>query len=387
MLSNSAYVQYPLSRKYFSVALVLFLLSYVLLPTAKLANSFYYAFIAVPGLFFLIKERGAGFFSRPLSWAWFAFMLWMLVPASQVYHPQFYKHLLYVFLFVFVVSSLTLKDFFEGPLFARVMFWVACLYIFSSGIYAYASGDYHLGQRVALLYLRLDNVIYASAWMVCSFALASPVWFKQRRFIELSAALVLMLLAIVVVLQTRTALFGVLVLTALWFAYFIRRAPLQGLFSLLAVVAVSVLIVSLVKDQEWFLLMLERGDSYRIELFHIMLGEWQSCGWLLGCGLDFVTSQTLPGGYKIPHPHSIFMALGVYTGIVALVLFLLLMACTLWQAWRQKNPWGLYLICALGMLNFDGSKLIGNPDELWLLVLLPAAMVLGRAPSYRRAYT
>lgn len=385
MLSDSALFSSPLSRKYFSVVLVLFLLSYVLLPTAKLTNSFYYAFVAVPGLIFLFKERGAGFFARPLSWVWLGFMLWMLVPASQVYHPQFYKHLLYVFLFIFVVSSLTIRGLFDGALFARMMFWVACVYIFASGIYSYASGDYQFGQRVALLYMRLDNVIYSSAWLVCSFALASPAWFKQRRFVELSAALLLMLVAIVVVLQTRTALFGVLVLTALWFAYFIRRAPLLGLLSLVTFVAVLGLVVFLVKDQDWFLLLLERGDSYRIELFHIMLGEWQNCGWLLGCGLDFVTAQTLPGGYKIPHPHSIFMALGVYTGLVALALFLLLMACTLWHAWRQKNPWGLYLICALGMLNFDGSKLIGNPDELWLLVLLPAAMVLGRAPSYRPA--
>ncbi|MNL88987.1 hypothetical protein D3C87_2190520 [compost metagenome] len=60
------------------------------------------------------------------------------------------------------------------------------------------------------------------------------------------------------------------------------------------------------------------------------------------------------------------------------------MAVTLWQAWRLRDIWGMYLACALLMLNFDGSLLIGNPDELWPLVLLPAAMILGRGLKTQR---
>ena len=74
-----------------------------------------------------------------------------------------------------------------------------------------------------------------------------------------------------------------------------------------------------------------------------------------------------------------------YTGGVGLVLFIGLMLATLWQAWRLRDAWGMYLACALVMLNFDGSLLIGNPDELWPLVLLPAAMILGRALQAQRA--
>jgi hypothetical protein len=44
----------------------------------------------------------------------------------------------------------------------------------------------------------------------------------------------------------------------------------------------------------------------------------------------------------------------------------------------------MYLACALVMLNFDGSLLIGNPDELWPLVLLPAAMILSRVMRTRQ---
>lgn len=76
--------------------------------------------------------------------------------------------------------------------------------------------------------------------------------------------------------------------------------------------------------------------------------------------------------------------MGLYGGAVALVLFVALMAASLWQAWRVRDAWGMYLACALVMLNFDGSLLIGNPDELWPLVLLPSAMILSRALKARR---
>jgi hypothetical protein len=60
-----------------------------------------------------------------------------------------------------------------------------------------------------------------------------------------------------------------------------------------------------------------------------------------------------------------------------LMIFVTLMLASLYRAWRLRDAWGMFLACALVMLNFDGSLLIGNPDELWPLVLLPAAMVLG----------
>ena len=50
----------------------------------------------------------------------------------------------------------------------------------------------------------------------------------------------------------------------------------------------------------------------------------------------------------------------------------------------MRDGWGWYLAAALVMLNFDGSKLVGNPDELWLLVLLPAVLIYGRVVRERR---
>ncbi|MEG5265441.1 O-antigen ligase domain-containing protein [Pseudomonas sp. JDS28PS106] len=372
-------------QMYFGAALIVFLLSYILNSSAKSTNNLYYVLIALPGLFFLFKHRAAGVLKQPLGVAWAVFMAWFLVPATIAGDFQFYKHILYVSIFVLVVGGLVDNAFFRGAAFIRAQFWTVCLYILSVSIYYWLTGRYEFGQRVELLPARMENVIYSSGWLVCCLALALPAWAHERRWFEAACATVLTLVVAAFVLQTRTALVGAAFLFAVCALYSLRRAPGRSMIVLTVLALVAGLAFWLVKDEQWIHLLLVRGDSFRIDLFRIMTGEWRNCGWLLGCGIDFHTSQTLPGGIPIPHPHSIFVSLGVYMGAVALVLFIVLMAATLWNAVRMREGWGLYLACALVMLNFDGAKLIGNPDELWVLVLLPAAMVLGRVVQDRRA--
>lgn len=372
------------SRSYFAVATIIFLLSYILMDSSKWTNNIFYAFIALPGLVFLIKERGAGLLQQPLAWAWLAFMAWFLVPAAIAGDGQFYKHILYVTLFVFIVAALIEPDQVRNALFVRGMFWILCIYIYGFAAYAYLVGLYGVGERVALLPSRLQNVIYTSIWLLCALALAFPLWLKERRYLEATAAVLLSLFAITFVLQTRTALVGAAFLFGLWAIQSIWKFPKLGLIGLVAGIVVTGLTFWIIHDQAWFVGLLARGDSFRGELFQIMVGEWHNCGWLMGCGVEFKSTQLLGGFMPIQHPHNIFVALGLYTGGVSLALFIVVMAATLLLAWRNRDPWGLFLAGALVMLNFDGSKLVGNPDELWPLVLLPAAVVMGRVVQEKR---
>lgn len=387
MLFNGVNVENRASRRYFGAVTIVFLLSYILMASSKWTNNIFYVLIALPGLVFLVKERGAGLFSQPLVWAWIGFLAWFLVPAAIAGDGQFYKHIAYVGLFVLIVGGLINPELFRSSAFSRSMFWIICLYIYGYAIYGYATGLYAVGARVDLLPARLQNVIYAGIWLFCAMALAMPVWLKERRWIEGVLAIVLSLFAVCFVLQTRTALVGAFVLFGAWAVYMVARFPKAGLLWCLALGVVGLVGIWLVHDAQWFVTLFARGDSSRLDLFRIMTGEWANCGWLLGCGVEFKTAQTLTGGVPIQHPHNMFVAFGLYTGGVSLALFLLVMAVTLWQAWRLRDAWGMYLACALVMLNFDGSKLIGNPDELWPLVLLPAAMVLGRVVQQARRTT
>lgn len=371
-------------QTYFTAVLIVFLLSFILNSSAKITNNLFYALIALPGLFLLIKYRGAGVFARPLSIAWVVFMACFLVPALQVQEFQYYKHIVYVSLFVFAVSGLTDNGVFRRGLFVRGMFWVIGLYILLSSIHSWVTGQFVFGQRVAILPGRMENVIYASGWLVCSLALALPLWAKERRWVEAVCAVLFTLLITAFVVQTRTALVGMAFLFLACTAYSLYRFPLRTVVGLLVLGVVAAAGFWIVKDEQWVALLMVRGDSYRIELFEIMTGEWHRCGWILGCGVDFYTTKTLTGGVPIQHPHNIFVSLGLYTGAASLVMFLVVMAMTLWNALRNADAWGLYLACALLMLNFDGGQLVGNPDELWVLVLLPATMVLGRVVQTHR---
>ncbi|MBI6953503.1 MULTISPECIES: O-antigen ligase domain-containing protein [unclassified Pseudomonas] len=372
------------SRRYFSAALIVFLASFVLMASSKWTNNIFYAFIALPGLVFLVKERGAGLFSDKLGLAWLVFLLWFLVPAAIAGEGQFYKHIVYVTLFVFVVAGLVNHDFMRSWVFARALFWIICLYIFAYALYAYATGLYALGQRVDLLPARMENVIYVSIWLLCALALAMPHWLRRQHWVEAFAAVALSLVAVSFVLQTRTAMLGAAFLFAAWAIWALWRFPRVAGPWLLGFAVLGAVVLWLIKDAGWVHSVIARGDSFRGELFRVMVGEWQNCGWALGCGVEFHTDKLLSGTMPIQHPHNIFVALGLYTGGVSLLLFLVIVVMTLVQAVRLRDPWGMYLACALVMLNFDGSKLIGNPDELWPLVLLPAAMVLGRGLQQRR---
>lgn len=372
------------SGLYFAAALTAFLLSFIVMASSKWTNNIFYAFIALPGLVFLIKQRGAGIFSDKLGLAWLVFLLWFLVPAAIAGASQFYKHIAYVALFVFVVAGVTSQDFFRTDTFARALFWIIALYVFGYAAYAYQTGIFAFGSRVALLPGRMENVIYTSIWLFCALALAMPGWVRNRRWVEALAAVVLSLIAVSFVMQTRTALVGAAFLFTAWAVWGLRRYPRVAGIGLLVCALAGVVTLLLVKDAAWFHLLFARGDSFRSELFRVMVGEWQNCGWLLGCGVEFHTDKLLGGYMPIQHPHNIFVALGLYSGGVSLVLFLVIVVMSLVQAIRLRDPWGLYLACALVMLNFDGSKLVGNPDELWPLVLLPAALVMGRGLQEKR---
>lgn len=364
---------------YFSTLLCVFLLSYVVGWSSKWTNNIFYAFIALPGLVFLIAGHGRKLLKEPLAWGWLVFILWFFVPGVLAGKGQFYKHITYTLLFIFVVAALTAPAFFRSPQFIRSQFWILCLYIYASSIYSWSTGEFEFGSRVDLLPARLQNVIYASIWLFCALALALPLWVKSKRWVEAAAAILLSVVAVSFVLQTRTALVGGALLFGLWVLYGLYLKPKAVGAAVVLGAVVLAAVVWGIHNEAWYQSLWTRGDSYRTELFHVMVGEWQNCGWTLGCGVDFHSSQLLGGWMPIQHPHNIFVALGLYTGAPALLIFVGLMAATLAYAWRLRDAWGMYLACALVMLNFDGSLLIGNPDELWPLVLLPAALILGHA--------
>ena len=360
---------------YFTPALLIFIVSFLLLPTSKMVNNVYYVLLALPALGVLLVRQGRDIHPSPALWLWGALCFWYLLIGVLSADWQYLKHVLYVALFVLLVSQLADPQLLRAPSFARGLFWMLGLYVIGSAIIYWVIGRYALGERVLWLPGRMSGPIYTSMWLACCFALALPAWVTQRRWLELSTALALAVFCMAYVLQSRSGLVGLLALgglVAIWLT--LRRARLL-LWLGLAAILLSGLALLAIREIPEVASLFARADSGRFELWRILVGEWLECGLWLGCGMQHVSEATILHSQPIQHPHNIFLALGLYSGMVSLLIFLALVALVLRRAWLRSDPWGLYLLVALIVLNFDGSKLVGNPDELWLLVLMPIALI------------
>ncbi|MCW8155338.1 O-antigen ligase domain-containing protein [Stutzerimonas stutzeri] len=363
---------------YFTLALLIFIASFLLLPTSKMVNNVYYALLALPALGMLLVRWGKDIRPSPALWLWIALCVWYVLVGALSVDGQYFKHVLYMALFVLLVSQLVDPQPLRTPLFSRGLFWLLGVYVLGSAIVYWLTGRYAPGERVLWLPGRMTGPIYTSMWLACCFALALPTWLSQRRWLELSAAALLAVFCMAYVLQSRSGLVGMLALGALVAGWVVLRRARYLLWLGIAAVLLAGLTLFVMREVPEVARLFARADAGRFELWRILVGEWLECSLWLGCGMQHVTEATLRGGAAIQHPHNIFLALGLYSGLVSLLIFLALMAVVIRRAWQQRDPWGLYLFTALVVLNFDGSKLVGNPDELWLLVLLPMALIVNR---------
>jgi hypothetical protein len=365
-------------QTYFTMSILLFMVSFLLLPTAKMVNNVYYILTALPALLLIVFMRGRTLSITPSTLGWALLLGWFVFVGTLEGDLQFLKHVLYVALFLVVISQFVDPHFFTAPLFSRLLFWSVALYVLSSSVFYWLTGHYAFGERVLWLPARMTGPIYTSMWITSCFALALPTWFSQRRFVELGIGFLIAIFLMGFALQSRSGLAALVVLVAACSILQAIANKKAGLLTFALFVFGIGILWFLTKDVPQIGQLLARGDALRFEIWSTLIGEWNECGVWRGCGLAHQSQHILTGGGGILHPHNIFLALGVYTGLVSLLIFAVLMCLALYQAWRQRNPWGLYLFASLVGLNFDGSMLIGNPDELWLLVLLPAALIIHR---------
>lgn len=363
---------------YFTVALLVFVVSFLTLPTSKMVNNVYYVFLAIPALGYLIINRGRGveLSLGLLLWGGVSFCLALAGILSG--DVRWLKYVLYTVLFVVLVSQFVDPLPFRTPVFARGLFWILGGYVLGSAIVYWVIGRYVPGERVLWLPARMTGPIYTSMWLACCFTLALPAWIEQRRWFELSAAMLLAVFCMAYVLQSRSGLLGMAALGGFIAVGLVLRQVRYILWLGIAAFLSGLLVYWAVLEIPEIARLFARADAGRFELWGVYLSEWVKCGLWLGCGVNPNVDVVLSGGLSIQHPHNIFLALGLYSGLFSLLLFMLMMVVILRHALKMRDPWGGYLLLALIMLNFDGDRFVDNPNELWLLVLLPAALIINR---------
>lgn len=368
-------------EKYFTFSLIGLLSAFVLLPTAKWVANYYYLFVLLPAAVQVLTMRVPSQPLKPLLILWLSFAFWLL--ASGAYGGEFgyFKHWGYLVAFCVVMVSWVEFPRFRTPRFFEACFVTLGAYILLSTFWLWAQGS-PVGERILELPLRLSGPILTSMLLVALLTACLPTWHSKAKAWRIALAFVLVLFCVGFVLQSRSGLVGLVAVTVGYCCYLFMLT--KGWFlRLVVLILVSVTLVSVI----WALgaieslqMLVSRGDSGRLELWSAYLRELGQCGLVWGCGPSFVADiYILDGMLLVQHPHNIFLVALVYHGLLALILLLVLCCATLWHAWRQKNPWGLYLLVSLLMLQFDGNRLVNRPDEIWLLVYLPCMLILAEA--------
>lgn len=372
------------AKQYFSYAVLLFMAAYLLLPTSKMVNNVFYLLIGIPAILYLLQHRELFSPKTHIDYLFVVFLGYCFI-FGVIHDPSFAKYSTYLLLFGLVISRLVDIRLFMHTRFARSLFWGLIAYVLISAVIYALQGDFELGDRIVDLPSRLYGPIFTSILIACSLVLLTPVWIRQRSYAEAGAGVTLALLCVAVILQSRTGLVGIglwATCVCVWLACKYRMAGVA--LSVIILGLAIILVGSLLVESDKLVNLYARSDAGRFEIWQFFIASWSECGLLKGCGLEFEMTRPV-NGQTILHPHSIFITLGVYLGLLPLLLFAALMVALLWLAVQHRNWWGGYLIMALVLSNLDGSLVVDSPNELWLLIWLPAGLIFNQHLTQRQS--
>ncbi|MEO1824485.1 MAG: O-antigen ligase family protein, partial [Roseibacillus sp.] len=137
--------------------------------------------------------------------------------------------------------------------------------------------------------------------------------------------------------------------------------------------------------------LVERGSAGRIDIYQWFLERISGLELVFGRG--FGAGSSIPKeelGWFVHHPHSSYLTQLILGGALGLALLLAVIGWSWRDAWRQGKRgeclWVALLSCGLVPLVVDGAEIFtlhSVPRLEWLMVVLPAALVAGRAYGSR----
>ena len=141
-------------------------------------------------------------------------------------------------------------------------------------------------------------------------------------------------------------------------------------------------------ETQLFASMIERGTSYRLEIWSTIIGQWRGF-WLQGVGIATPFSASDAGqivravtGQPIAHPHNLLIAIWFFAGVPGMLLFLGFifyvlkrMVAGLVSPWRGLGV--AILLVTLALCFTDTYRLISSPRPIWIIFWLPLGFLLG----------
>lgn len=339
-------------------------------------HKLFYALIALPALIAMVMQpkQLTSLIRDPITLAFIAFSVWALLSISWAGTDEpagsLAKRPLYILMLFMACAFMAQRNC------SRLLAVVFLASIVMIPIAAYALIDFalHYEPNARLVGTgALDNPLLSShvfglfcmTWL--GWVMTAPTRQSQLALLPL-AVLSITLLAT----GSRTPILA-LALASGWlmFCCWNKRA-----FLLAVLGASGVLALLLIYPES----LLNRGTSYRLEIWQLALEQIRLRPWI-GHGFDAYLMISIPGtGYTFREPHSFFLGVLYYTGIIGALFWLLMHGAALWTCWRRRDDIyfviaGALVIYGLGAGLTEGGGILSRPKEHWFLTWIPLALV------------
>ncbi|RON70613.1 O-antigen ligase family protein [Pseudomonas fluorescens] len=355
---------------------LLLLCALFFLPGRSLHHKLFYGLFSIPTLIALcLRPRELKELLRePIFIALLMFVAWALLslcwspgdePIGGMFKPPLHTVLLFAGSYLLVRYR---NDILQPLLFsAALVALVATTFFLFKFAQVYQPGMRLIGGGA------FDNPLLSSHL----FGFFSAYWLsvtmtcKRRQMMWLSVPAMAIMFMAVIGTGSRTPLVA-LTMAAAWLCFICWNRRSLGLLIALAISGATVL--SLFAQ-----MIIERGDSYRLEIWQQVLQKIADHPWI-GHGFSATLSVDPGVGYSFQEPHSFVLGVLYYVGIFGLLPWLFFLFWGLLSSWRQRiQP---LLIIASTLLVFgigagltEGGGIISRPKEHWFLLWIPLALI------------
>jgi O-antigen ligase len=367
-------------------ALAGFVAGFYLLPPGKFHNNIYYAFVLLPGLILLWKEKQRIQIGTPL-FALLAYLgytalssLWS-TPDRQEPGSAF-KYAFYIFM-LFTLLALVINQTDElRARFLRITYLAASIAAITNIILWYSEhpintrlyGTIGINECIGL------GVSYGFAALLAYNELATG---QKRYQIVTSGFALIILLSATLLTQSRLAL-GCAIGSILIISLFQRNKRIAIIATVASLVIALAFIIEPSLLSRHTRLIDKALDDQNIARLHIwmsLLGKMDG-NWLFGHGLNTqLNNHVAELGRKYATAHSVYIGQLFLSGLVGVVLLLMLGLKCLISSFKLLENQNLSIgiattvfaaLCMCGQYTY----LLDHPNETWINILIPLAFAL-----------
>ena len=376
---NSRWLFFPtVGREYWGTVFVVFVLSYFLPFGSGVTKTVFYLLIFFPALFCLRRTDFLLLFRCTSFWPLFILCAYALMRSVDLMNlRETAKEMAVVFVLLAAALRLPLLQPEKVKHFSLAFIMVVITYVLLNATYQHLTHGWSLGKRLSPLFGQSKSVIFTADLLLSALTTYSWTCIKTRDLSRIFYIHILVIGVAAVFLQTRSIFPVWIVSVVLLIATQARHHGHIVKASVFTILGSGLLV--------WLALSLSgiadsltaRGDSYRIEIWSAYFLNTVKCGVIAGCGwgseLGFITND----GSAISHPHSMYMQHFYWGGLIGLFLLIVCITTPLTKGIRSSNYASWPLLSGSVALVFDGKSLLSLPNERWLLVLVPLAVLIG----------